>query len=281
MRIAWLGLLCLLATGAAWAAKESPAQQQIEASMDVSGSVAVDDKGNVTSHAIDHSEQLPPGVVELIAQTLPTLRFQPVLRDGQPRAIRAKMDLVVVANHVDPQHIGIRIRSARFTESEPPASERIAIDQRAKVRFPSEAMWVGFSGTVYVAIRIDRNGRVVDAQAQQVNLRVVGSEKHMRHWRDVLSKPALAGVRKFTFKIPTTGPHAGDAEFTGILPVRYLRFEEKPKPYGQWESYIPGPRQPIAWMDRDEDTRSSEAVPPGTFAQAGTALKLLTPLGDG
>lgn len=279
MRMAWMGLVCLLATGVAWGAK-APAVQQIEASLDVSGSLAVDDRGNVTAHTIDHPEQLSPGVVDLVAKTLPTLHFKPVLRDGQPHAVVAKMNLVLVANQIDPKNISIRIRSAWFTESKPRSSDLVRVRKRAQVSFPSEAIRERLDGTVYVAVRIDRHGRVMDAQAQQVNLRKLGSEEAMRHWREVLSEPTLASIRKFTFRIPTTGPNADDAEFSGMLPVVFDLGLASAK-YGQWKSYVPGPRKSISWVDDDEDTRSIEAVPPGTFAQAGTALTLLTPLGDG
>jgi hypothetical protein len=103
----------------------------------------------------------------------------------------------------------------------------------------------------------------------------------MRRWREALTTPTLATVRKYTFMIPTTGPHADDAEFSGILPVILNMYDQAAPTYGQWNSYVPGPRESIAWLDDKEDTSSSEAVPAGTFAQAGTALTLLTPLGDG
>lgn len=283
MRMTWIGVLCFMVIGSAWGGNQSAVRQRIEASLDVSGSIAVDDKGNVTSHTIDHPEQLSPGVVDLVGKTLPTLHFQPVLRDGQPRAVVANMSLVLVANHVDPQHVSIRIRSARFTDSESPVSERVSVKSKASDRPMAEAiMKAGVGGAVYVAVRIDRNGRVIDAQAQQVNLRAVADEHQMRRWRETLAKPTLATLRKYTFAIPTTGPHADDVEFSGIVPV-ILEISDKPQlpEYGQWRSYVPGPRQHIAWIDDKEDTSGSEAVPAGTFAQAGTALKLLTPLGDG
>ena len=281
MRMAWMGLVCLLATGVAWGG-ENKAAQQIEASLDVSGSLTVDDTGKVTSHTIDHPEQLSPGVVDLVAKTIPTLHFKPVLQDGQPHAVVAKMNLVLVASHVDPQNVSIRIKSARFIESEPPVDQRITIKTRASDGAIGYALIsAGVAATVYVAVRIDRNGRVMDAQAQQVNLRAAASDRQMRRWREELARATVATIRKYTFAIPTAGPHADDAEFTGMLPVILRIDNPEPPKYGQWQSYVPGPRQPIAWYGDEDDTRSSEAVPPGTFAQAGTALKLLTPLGDG
>jgi hypothetical protein len=188
------------------------------------------------------------------------------------------MHLVVAANQVDPKHVAIRIRSARFTESGSASSEQISVDHRGLLRFPEEADKAGVGGTVYVALRIDRSGKVLDAQVQQVNLRVVDSVRQMKHWRDALAKPTLAGIRHFTFKVPTGGTYADDQAFTGILPVSYYVGNQGRPKYGQWDPYVPGPRQDITWLDA-EKVGDSEAIPDGAFAQTGTDMKLLTPLG--
>lgn len=282
MRTAWVGLLCCLVMGTAWAGNERAVKRQIEASMQITGSLDVDETGCVRSHAVDRAESLPSGVVQLLDQILPTFRFQPVLHDGHPGAVHAKMSLVVAANQVDREHVAIRIRSARFDESDPPPGELITIDHRVAMHYPVDAMSAGVAGTVYVAVRIDRSGHVVDAQAQQVNLRFIDNERGMQRWREALSKPTLATVRRYTFHVPTSGKHAGDEYFSGILPVIY-RFEGDSLPtYGTWQSYVPGPRQDIAWLDQEQaDAGSNEAIPEGTFAQAGTGMTLLTPLDGG
>jgi hypothetical protein len=282
MRIVWVGILCWLAMGTAWGGNKHAVERSIEATMKVTGSMDVDDKGTVTSHAIDHPEKLPQGVVQLLDQTLHTFRFEPVLRNGRPRAVRAKMTLVVAANHVDPDHIAVRVRSALFLESDPPPGEMISIKQRGVMRYPVEAEAGGVTGTVYVALRIDRTGHVVDAQAEQVNLRVVDDESRMQRWRDVLAKPTLVALRNYTFNVPTSGKHANDEYFTGTIAVVYSLESGSPPPgYGKWDSYVPGPRQEIPWLDEQTAgaRNNNDAIPDGTFAQAGTDLKLLTPLG--
>jgi len=52
--------------------------------------------------------------------------------------------------------------------------------------------------------------------------------------------------------------------------------------YGQWDSYVPGPHENVAWLTGDDVFGvAGESVPDGVFAQAGLALKLLTPIGGG
>ena len=247
----------------------------------VAGSLDVDGSGNVTAYVLDHPEKLPAGVTQLLAQTLPAFRFEPVRRDGVPRPVHATMNLVVAANRVDPQHFSIRVRSARFTDADVPASERVTINVGKVPRYPEEAVWANVGGAVYVAMRIDRSGNVLDAQVQQVNLFAVDTEPQMRHWRSVLGKATLKTVRRYTFKVPTTGAHAADATFTGVLPVVYRVGAGGPV-YGQWDTYVPGPREDIAWLTSDDVLMvAGETIPDGVFAQTGTTLKLLTPISGG
>src|SRR5690606_37388169 len=111
----------------------------------------------------------------------------------------------------------------------------------------------GVHGVVYVVVRVDRSGRVQDAVAELVNLRILGSEREMEQARELLAKSALVAARKWTFKPPTRGEWADQERWSARVPVDY-RFADDGKPrYGQWESYVPGPRNPIPWeMERLE-----------------------------
>jgi hypothetical protein len=283
MRMAWAGVVCWLGMGLAWAGDGHATRLQVEATMTVSGSLRVDDTGRVTASTIDHPEQLPAGVVQLVQQTLPTFHFQPVLHDGQPQPVEATMTLVIAANRIDPKQVAIRLRSARFTEAGTVSGEWITVAQRGPLHFPEEAILSGVGGTAYVAVRIDRSGRVLDAQVQQVNLRAADDARQMRHWREAVGKAAVATVRGFTFNVPTHGSHAGDPDSTGIVPVRYSVGIQAPPKYGQWDSYVPGPIEQVDWMQAAGGTGigANEAIPDGLFAQAGSEMTLLTPLDGG
>src|SRR5690606_33715951 len=118
---------------------------------------------------------------------------------------------------------------------------------------PVQAIYAGVHGGVYVVVRVDRSGRVQDAVAELVNLRILVREREMEQARAVLAKSALVAARKWTFKPPTRGQWAGHGRWSAPFPVDY-RFADDGKPrYGQWESYVPGPRNTIPWeMERLE-----------------------------
>ena len=282
MRKVGVVLAAWLLAGVAQAGSEAEVRRQIEASMLVAGTLSVDATGTVTAHTLDKRGKLPAPVVELLDRTLPAFRFKPVMHDGQPTAAVARMSLKVVAHQEDPQHISLRLSSAHFTDSGQPAVEKASIRQRIPMRYPAKAMTRGISGTVYVALRIDRTGHVVDAQALQVNLKYVDNEAGMAEARELLAKPTLAAVRGFTFDIPTAGKHAGDEFFTGTLPVVYVFDDQHLPGVGEWDTYVAGPKQDIAWLhdEDDRDSDNSDAVPDGEFAMTGDNLQLLTPLGD-
>jgi hypothetical protein len=263
---------------------------QIEATMSVTGTLLVDATGATTGFTLDKRDRLPPPVTQLLDQVLPTFRFKPVEHDGHPVAVETKMCVEVVANQIDPKHIALRLRSARFVEAETPTTnmaERISVNHRVPMSYPPAANQASVQGTVYLALRIDRTGHVADIEVQQVNLRRIGTDGKMQHWRDILADNAVAGARQFTFNVPTAGKHAHDAFFAGILPVEYSFADVPQAGYGQWSSYVPGPKRDIAWLHNDgddndiDDGNNNATLPAGEFASSGDSLKLLTPLGGG
>lgn len=277
-----IAIVCVgwLVAGLAMAKEPDATRPLLEGSMLVRGTVSVDATGAVTAYSLYSRAKLPEPVRTLLDGTLPSYRFEPVQRDGRPVAVKAEMSLRVTANEIDRQHIAVTLTSARFTEEKGDAgTDKIVVDHREPMSYPSQAEKAGVNGTVYVALRIDRSGHVVQADAQQVNLRFWQNDvEKIPYWRDQLAQSAIAGVSKFTFRMPTTGPNAGKDFLTGILPVSYTFGAPS---YGHWEVYLPGPRHSIPWPHDDLDASDSEAVPDGEFALTGSGLKLLTPLSGG
>jgi hypothetical protein len=278
-----------LVAGAAVARTPEAERPLLEGSMQVRGTVSVDATGAVTAYSLYSRTKLPEPVRTLLDGVLPTFRFKPVEHDGHPAAVDARMSLQVVANEIDHQHISVALHSAYFTETKDvprpeakPAlsTDMIWLEHREAVRYPAKAQFAGVTGTVYVALRIDRSGHIVQADVQKVDLSYwENDDAKIPYWRDMLAQSAIAGVSKFTFHMPTTGPNADKPFLTGILPVTYL-FDQPD--YGQWVTYLPGPKHEIPWPHDDlPDADNSEAVPDGEFALAGSGLKLLTPLGGG
>lgn len=111
-------------------------------------------------------------------------------------------------------------------------------------------------GTVYLALRVDRNGHVTDIVAEQVNLGVTGPDDILNRYREMLAKAALQAVSQWTYEPPTTGKLAMQDSWTVYVPITYdLQPLNAPKSNTVWQTYVPGPYTPASWIDKpDADT---------------------------
>jgi len=286
----WMGLLLALIGASAFAKKPAEIPEQAELSMLVTGMVLVEPDGSVSGWEIDQREKLPGFVVNLIENSAPVWRFEPVLLDGRPRKAKALMSLRVVANRLDDGNYRVAIQSGYFGKdaiSDPKErwrqtpSDEIRSLKLTPPGYPMDALERGVRGTVYLVVRVNRQGAVDDVAVEQVDLRVIGTERQMNAMRNTLAKPALVAARKWRFEVPTTGESANDEYWSVRVPVDYLFAGEKQK-YGEWQAYIPGPRQEVPWVEEDPDSgESPDAMVAGGVYEVGKGLKLLTPLQRG
>ncbi|MDE3072692.1 MAG: energy transducer TonB [Pseudomonadota bacterium] len=272
-----LGLFCILLSGAVLAAAWKDVAKRVEASMLVTGSIIVAPDGSVQSYAVDHPEKLPSVVVGLVGKDMRHWRFEPVLLDGKPVTAKAPMHLRIVASKRDDGNYNIGIRSAYFGRR-----TSFSRAQRMPPHYPREALAAGVSGTVYVLLRIDRQGHVNDAVVEQVNLNFLAGDAAMRRWRLVLAQATLRAARQWTFGPTTTDETAGVEYNVARVPVRFnLRRRDRSSrdAYGHWKTYMPGPLQPAPWFDRSRMVSSGvDAVPDGGVYSADQSLHLKTPL---
>ena len=283
MRKALLCLSLLLSSCMAQAAGPSDIRKQAQASMLVTGQVEVTPEGKIKSYAIDQPDKLPAPVVNLLKKNIPTWEFSPVIVDGAPVEARAKMSLRVVAKPVDDQHASIDIEGARFGQSGDVPGETVSKKTSEIPKYPDREVRSRVTGTVYVLLKIGRDGSVVDAATEQVNLGVYASERDMNLFRNDLSQATLKALRQWTFNPPSIGKHAVDAYWVARVPVNFnLSVNGAPRPkdtYGKWESYIPGPREIIPWSDKNRlMSASPDASPAGGIYQVDQGLELKTPL---
>lgn len=287
----WIGFtLALLAATTAFAAGPAEVREQVEASMLVTGTLVIEPDGRVSTWDLDRREKILEPVVELIGKAAGSWVFEPVVVDGEAVRAKARMSLRVVATPHDDDNFQLTIRSGHFGDDAMSAQERrkaAATDRARSLRmsppaYPAAALSAGVRGTVYLVVRINRDGRVEDVFAEQVNLRTIGSEREMERMRQMLARPALAAARRWTFSIPTTGEDADNDYWSLRIPVQYLLYDEKEPGYGEWQAYIPGPRHKAPWSKRElRPDESPDAMVAGRVYQEGREMKLLTPLGEG
>lgn len=132
-----------------------------------------------------------------------------------------------------------------------------------------------------------RQGKVVQAAARQVDLRVIGSDRELAVCRQEFSAAAVAAAHGWTFNIPTAGDEANKEDWIVRVPIDFTirTWGSKPQDqYGRWDAHVPGPLQDISWA-KDDAHRiasggSADAIPGGApFVQDKRFVLLTTFVG--
>ena len=298
-------LLCAAFVLPAWLqvgiAKDTATAPKVEASTLITGRVTIELDGTVSDWTVDQREKLSGAVTKVIDAAAPGWRFEPIIIEGKPVRGSARMSLLMVAERLDgieEERYRVSIRGGHFgrdavqrlaqvegqrpSRHEPPDDQVVAIRLRPP-GYPGQALSIGVQGTVYLALRVGRSGRVEESMVEQVNLLAVASDRSMAYLRDLFAMSAIEAARRWTFRPPTRGESVDDDNWTVRVPVDYRLGGQAAREYGHWEAYVPGPRNRIPWrVDSPEgaDIRPDTLVA-GQVYQIGTDLRLLSPLEGG
>lgn len=289
-RTTCVAILLSLLAGTAMAASPAAVRKHAEASMLVTGHVLIEPDGNVSGWEIDEREKLPVGVIGLIENSASAWRFEPVVIDGVQRKARARMSLRVTAKQLEQRDMyRISIVSGHFGDDAMRPEELQQRDDTLRAlelkppTYPMAALELGARGIVYVVVRVGRDGKVSDAYAEQVNLKVISHEGEMQRMRTLLSRSALRATREWTFRLPAS-IDADQQYWYARVPVEYAFHGETMPGYGEWEAYVPGPRQESPWKsleNLDGLDIPPDALVAGEVYEVGKGRKLLTPLDGG
>lgn len=281
MRNWFVGVLCMGLCAVAVASGPGGVRKRVQASMLLTGTIVVAPDGSVRSYVIDHADKVDSHAIALVNGFVPKWTFEPVLRGGHPVLAKARMSMRLVAKPVGDGDYAMSIVGTHFGQSIP--GEEISYKERAAPLYPLQAARGHVSGTVYLLLRVGRQGQVEDAAAEQVNLAVVAGDQDMRQWREILARSALVAARKWTFNVPTTGEHRNESHWIARVPVNYSmshEYESRADRYGKWESYVPGPRELVPWVqDKQLLSGSADALPgDGLYPVDQDGLHLTTAL---
>lgn len=272
----WLAIALASCVGSAFAAGPGAVRKQVESSLLVTGTIDINPDGSVAGHALQGRETLPDGLVAMIERAVPQWRFEPVALSGGATRARATMNLRIVAKKTDSDDYAVQIRGAQFGDDRP--GEFVAArDLLAAPRYPEQAARAGVGGTVYTVLKVGRDGRVEEAIAEQVNLRVVADENSMRRWRALLGSAALHAARKWTFLPPSKGAAIDAPYWSARVPVDFVAPGTRQPDDHQWHAYVPGPRAAIPWRD-DEAGSGADALATGGVYPLDGGPRLLTAL---
>lgn len=277
MRV-WLGLVLISLTSAVWAAGPGAVRKQVEASMLVTGTIEIKPDGTVAVSQVDQPDRLPEGIAVFVQDQVAGWRFEPVLVDGKPVQARTKMSVRLIAKNLREGQATVSIRSATFGDYQAlPEAERITSKKMAPPGYPMQAAERGVQGTVYLLLRVERDGSVGEVVTEQVNLKIIAGEAQMEQFRGLFARASTAAAKRWAFKPPTVGEAAEQPHWIVRVPVDFA-FHGTEVKYGRWEAYVPGPRQSVAWASEDPSF-SPDALPgDGIYLAGQNGPKLLTPL---
>lgn len=295
-RIAWTGIasaILLAACASALAAGPRAVRRQVEASMVVTGRIEVDTRGAVTGYSLDEQEKLPPAIPGILAARIPGWKFEPVRADGRPVNAVADMSIRLVAKRLDDDNFHVALRGVAFGDQADRSGQARRVQEAlaasrasgtdGKVcpqaltppRYPQAALRSDVSAAAYLLVKAGLDGWVQDVIAEQVDLKVVADERTMDRFRRMFADAAVQQARSWCIEPVDTATTARDGFLIVRVPVMFHL--SPPKPYGQWEAYVPGPRRPNPWRDATEGKGfSPDVLMPGRAYLAGAGLTLLS-----
>lgn len=277
MKRAMLGALLAMLTMVAMASSSN----DVESSAVVSGTIVLAKDGTVQMAVVDDAEKYGEPIADLVRKAALQWRFHPVLRNDQPVVAKASMNVRVVLKKMPDGNYSARIKGATFDDSNPDSTDTLHNPKGNKnipPKYPKAAVRANVQGTVYLALRVDRSGHVVEAAVEQVNLGNTGPDRIVGQYRKILAEAALKSAHQWSYTLPTTGPLASQDSWTAHVPVNYaLNKLGAPKPDHTWTTYVPGPYTPAPWVDKP-DTNAADALADGAVQIEGAGPSLLHPI---
>jgi hypothetical protein len=253
-------------------------RKQIEVSMAVTGEITVSEHGSVIAHTLDKAEELPPGVVAFLQRQIPAWEFKPLQHESAPVRARNKMRVLLVAKKQEDDGYEMRVQAASFNAFSTAEGSSSDNGRMMPPRYPVAMARAGASGSVYLILKVGRDGRVEDALAEQVNLRILAKAPEMERMRQSFAASALQAAREWSFTPPGQVESGAAGYWTMRVPVDYMMGGMEVK-YGRWVAYVPGPRSTADWVDAELTKGSPEALESGMVGVLDKqALRLLTPL---
>lgn len=279
-----LALLLPLSAMAGWL---EDARSSVEQSMLVTGTISVGPTGHVSGYTLDKADKLPVGIRGLVGDSVLKWEFEPMQVDGLPASARNRMTLRVIARHLDDKQIRIRLSGVNFSPMVANDDARVTAKRAVPPRYPRAARKEGVAGTVYAAVKVGRDGKVLDTHVNQVDLRILGSESQLPRWRGLLGDAVTDAIKRWEFTAPAEGNEADSPHWSVMVPVAFSLTGTRRRGktgHGEWEAYVPGPYTPAPWKitDVDSDGRSANALVDGGVYMASEQgrLRLLSPLGS-
>lgn len=268
-----IGFMSFIAAPPAAARGEIELPSDAKISMVLSGKIFIDKSGEVQKVKMDRSGRISESIKAFIESGVKSWRFEPDSVTGATGSSPLSMRVRLVGKPLNDGHYHISFNSAHFESQNDKPEDSVSAGNLRPPRYPPEALEKGIQGTVVLLIQVGRDGNVIDTVAQQVNLRVNGTEQELSKARNVLANASVTAARRWKFTPPSSGPDVGRGHWIISVPVDFS-MDDRKTPYAAWETYIPGPLSTAPWYDeKNTDIGALDLIPAGTVYMADAAKK--------
>lgn len=220
--------------------------------LSVTGEIQIAPDGHVNDYQL--KSDLAPTVAALVDRTVRGWRFEPVVVDGKAVVAKTTMSLYLRGQPAPGDSYSLRIASVNFgtltrAKQKPP-------------EYPIDAQRAGLGARVELYLRIDADGKVVEATPRQTSLNMrARSEREAEVWRQRFEKASVRAAQQWRYDPsefvngnPVTNRYA-------LAPIDFSmtrRGNTSANP--DWTAYVPGPVHPAPWGKSDADSKDGARV---------------------
>lgn len=255
-----LFLLCLLLPRLAMAQDSKPLQ------LDVIGDITIDQQGAVHDYKINTA--LAPEVQRLVDTAVRKWRFERIVREGKPVNAKTRMDLLLTAT---PTEGGYRLKIDRVQFG----GRQGAATTMVPPRYPQDAKQLGIGAEVVVAMRIDQQGNVVDAEALRSRLLgFSGKERAGARMRERFERVSTEAAKAWKYR-PADLANGEVAQTSIAIPFLFCTAGACPASSG-WRPAETAPQHPVPWLAADKQQFNVDGLRPGASLALDNDIKLQT-----
>ena len=272
------GCLCALLLFGVYSTASSAASERAWSSMLVSGTLDINPDGSVRDYKLDQPDKIPGIVLAVLKKTVPGWQFDV----GTSRKVirQTKMSIRVVAKPLDGRKMSFSVEGVNFGAQGGHSPDQLSERSVRQPVYPAAAIKEFASATVYMVVRVGRDGHVLDLAAEQVNFTNRVARARRTYLERVFIKSSESALRGWTFNVPTSGPDAASSSWLARVPVAYSlhswRMPFRAPAYGSWQPYVPGPRLATpGWMQEQNGLASApDAIPDDGISLLGSGPHL-------
>jgi hypothetical protein len=203
------------------------------------GDIVLNPDGTVRDYTLTSTE-LPPSIAAPVDRSVRSWRFVPVLVDGQPVAAKSRWNLRLSLEPVDGNY---RMRITKVTFGNPKRVHGLT-----PPKYPRDAAVAGIGAQVDLALKLDDKGKVIAAHSYQTSLTHRANDKVSGAWRRRFEQAATEAAMQWTFDLTETIGGKTVESITRV-PVEFVAPTRNGEGMTRWQSYVPGPINPLPWPE--------------------------------